>query len=133
MISLKNIILLRGVQRLLDNASLTINPGRHVGVIGRNGSGKSSLFQLLLGHVQLDGGDLSIPSSWRVAHMAQEVSSSDRTALEYVLDGDAELRRVQREIALADAQHDNNRLAQMYAELETLHGYDAEYRAEQLL
>lgn len=133
MISLRNIILLRGVQRLLENASLTINPGRHVGVIGRNGCGKSSLFQLLLGHVQLDGGDLGIPSSWRVAHMAQEVSSSDRTALEYVLDGDTELRRVQQAIALADAAHDNNRLAQMYAELETLHGYDAEYRAEQLL
>jgi ATP-binding cassette subfamily F protein 3 len=133
MISLKNIILLRGVQRLLDNASLTINPGRHVGVIGRNGCGKSSLFQLLIGHVQLDGGDLTIPSSWRIAYMAQEVSSSDRTALEYVLDGDKELRRVQHDIALAEAQHDNNRLAQVYAELETLHGYDAEYRAEQLL
>lgn len=133
MISLKNIILLRGVQRLMDNASLTINPGRHVGVIGRNGCGKSSLFQLLIGHVQLDGGDLMIPSSWRIAYMAQEVSSSDRTALEYVLDGDKELRRVQHDIALAEAQHDNNRLAQAYAELETLHGYDAEYRAEQLL
>ena len=133
MISLRNIVLLRGVQRLLDNASLTVNPGRHVGVIGRNGCGKSSLFQLLLGHVQLDAGDMSIPSGWRVAHMAQEVSSSDRTALEYVLDGDTELRRVQGEIALAEAQQDNNLLAHLYAELEILHGYDAEYRAEQLL
>ena len=133
MISLRNIVLLRGVQRLLDNASLTVNPGRHVGVIGRNGCGKSSLFQLLLGHVQLDAGDMSIPSGWRVAHMAQEVSSSDRTALEYVLDGDTELRRVQGEIALAELQQDNNLLAHLYAELEILHGYDAEYRAEQLL
>ncbi len=133
MISLRNIVLLRGVQRLLDNASLTVNPGRHVGVIGRNGCGKSSLFQLLLGHVQLDAGDMSIPSGWRVAHMAQEVSSSDRTALEYVLDGDTELRRVQGEIALAEVQQDNNLLAHLYAELEILHGYDAEYRAEQLL
>jgi ATP-binding cassette subfamily F protein 3 len=133
MISLRNIILLRGVQRLLDNASLTINPGRHVGVIGRNGCGKSSLFQLLLNEIQLDGGDMSIPSSWRIAHMAQEVSSSDRTALDYVLDGDTELRRVQQEIVRAEENHDDNRLAQMYAELETLHGYDAEYRAEQLL
>jgi ATP-binding cassette subfamily F protein 3 len=132
-ISLRNIVLLRGVQRLLDNASLTVNPGRHVGVIGRNGCGKSSLFQLLLGHVQLDAGDMSIPSGWRVAHMAQEVSSSDRTALEYVLDGDTELRRVQGEIALAEVQQDNNLLAHLYAELEILHGYDAEYRAEQLL
>ena len=133
MISLRNIVLLRGVQRLLDNASLTVNPGRHVGVIGRNGCGESSLFQLLLGHVQLDAGDMSIPSGWRVAHMAQEVSSSDRTALEYVLDGDTELRRVQGEIALAEVQQDNNLLAHLYAELEILHGYDAEYRAEQLL
>jgi ATP-binding cassette subfamily F protein 3 len=133
MITLKNIVLLRGVQRLLDDASLNIHPGRHIGVIGRNGCGKSSLFQLLLGELQLDGGDMNCPSSWRMAHMAQEVSSSDRTALEYVLDGDAELRAVQRAIAVAEAQHNNDKLGHLYAELETLHGFDAEYRAEQLL
>ncbi|HQQ63445.1 MAG TPA: ATP-binding cassette domain-containing protein [Pseudomonadales bacterium] len=133
MIALKNIVLLRGVQRLLDNASLTIHPGRHIGVIGRNGCGKSSLFQLLLGQLQLDGGDMQQPANWRIAHMAQEVSSSDKTALDYVLDGDADLRRVQRDIARAEEQGDNDRLGHLYAELETLHGYDAEYRGEQLL
>ena len=141
MIVLKNIVLLRGVQRLLDDANLTIHPGRHIGVIGRNGCGKSSLFQLLLGELQLDGGDMNKPASWRMAHMAQEVSSSNRTALEYVLDGDAELRAVQAAIALAEVQHDHNssdaknndKLAHLYADLETLNGYDADYRAEQLL
>ncbi len=133
MITLKNIVLLRGVQRLLDNASLTIHPGRHIGVIGRNGCGKSSLFQLLLGQLQLDAGDINQPGNWRIAHMAQEVSSSERTALDYVLDGDSELRAAQRAISAAEAAHDNDKLAHAYAGLEALHGYDAEYRAEQLL
>jgi ATP-binding cassette subfamily F protein 3 len=133
MITLKNIVLLRGVQHLLENASLTIHPGRHIGVIGRNGCGKSSLFQLLLGQLQLDGGDINQPANWRIAHMAQEVSSSDKTALDYVLDGDADLRRVQRDIAEAEAQGNNDKLGHLYADLETLHGYDAGYRAEQLL
>jgi ATP-binding cassette subfamily F protein 3 len=133
MIVLTDITLQRGTQCLLQDTSLTINPGRHVGVTGRNGCGKSSLFGLLLGELQTDAGSVSVPPNWRVAHMAQEVSSSDRTALDYVLDGDVALRKVQRDIADADARGDNYRLAALYADLETIHGYDAEYRAEQLL
>ncbi len=133
MIVLSNITLQRGTQCLLENASLTINPGRHVGVTGRNGCGKSSLFSLLLGSMQVDAGSFSIPPNWRIAHMAQEVSSSDRSAIDYVLDGDVALRRVQQEIAQAERDGDNDKLAYAYADLEVLHGYDAEYRAEQLL
>lgn len=133
MIVLSNITLQRGTQCLLENASLTINPGRHVGVTGRNGCGKSSLFSLLLGSMQVDAGSFSIPPNWRIAHMAQEVSSSDRSAIDYVLDGDVALRRVQQEIAQAERDGDNDKLAHAYADLEVLHGYDAEYRAEQLL
>lgn len=133
MIVLSNITLQRGTQCLLENASLTINPGRHVGVTGRNGCGKSSLFSLLLGSMQVDAGSFSIPPNWRIAHMAQEVSSSDRSAIDYVLDGDVVLRRVQQGIAQAERDGDNDKLAHAYADLEVLHGYDAEYRAEQLL
>ncbi|MBK8103739.1 MAG: ATP-binding cassette domain-containing protein [Cellvibrionales bacterium] len=133
MIVLTDISLQRGTQTLLEKASLRINPGQHIGITGRNGCGKSSLFQLLQGEIQLEAGSLSVPPNWRLAHMAQEVSSSDRTALDYVLDGDKDLRRVQQAIADAENKHDNNALAHAYAELEALHGYDAHYRAEQLL
>lgn len=133
MIVLKNIMLLQGTQCLLDDASLTINPGRRIGVVGRNGCGKSSLFSLLLGGMQVDAGTAQIPAVWRIAHMAQEVSSSNRSALDYVLDGDSELRLLQQAISEAEQKHDNDRLAHLYADLEVIHGYDAEYRAEQLL
>ncbi len=133
MITLRNVVLHRGVQRLLDNANLTIHPSRHIGVIGRNGCGKSSLFSLLLGDLQLDGGDMAIPGTWRVAHMAQEVSSSARSAVDYVLDGDKALRDVQQKICVAEQKSDNQQLAHLYAEMEVLHGFDAHYRAEQLL
>jgi ATP-binding cassette subfamily F protein 3 len=133
MIVISDISLQRGTQFLLEKASLRINPGQHIGITGRNGCGKSSLFQLLQGEIQLEAGSLSVPPNWRLAHMAQEVSSSDRTALDYVLDGDKDLRRVQQAIADAENKHDNNALAHAYAELEALHGYDAHYRAEQLL
>lgn len=133
MIVISDISLQRGTQILLEKASLRINPGQHIGITGRNGCGKSSLFQLLQGDIQLDAGSVSVPPNWRLAHMAQEVSSSDRTALDYVLDGDKELRRVQQVIAAAEEAHDNDALAHGYAALEAVHGYDAHYRAEQLL
>ena len=133
MIVLSDISIQRGTQMLLEKASLRVNPGQHIGITGRNGCGKSSLFLLLQGGIQVDAGSISLPPNWRMAHMAQEVSSSGRTALDYVLDGDKELRRVQQAITAAEENHDNDALAHCYAELETIHGYDAEYRAEQLL
>ncbi len=133
MITLRDIVLQRGTQRLLEGASLTIHPGRRIGIIGANGSGKSSLFALLMGQLQVDAGELNIPAAWRMSHMAQEVATSQRSALDYVVDGDVQLRKVEAGIAeLADTtQH--NRLAALYAELEVLDGYNANNRAEQLL
>ena len=101
MISLTDIELRRGTKVLLSEAALVIHPGQHVGIIGANGSGKSSLFKLLLGQITQDAGSLSIPSDWRIAHMAQELASSTRSALDFVLDGDPELRRVEEAIAKA--------------------------------
>lgn len=133
MISLTDIELRRGTKVLLSEAALVIHPGQHVGIIGANGSGKSSLFKLLLGQITQDAGSLSIPSDWRIAHMAQELASSTRSALDFVLDGDPELRRVEEAIAKALESEDNNRLAEEYEKMDLIHGFDAHYRAEQLL
>ncbi len=133
MITLQDIVLQRGTQRLLDGASLTIHPGRRIGVIGANGSGKSSLFALLMGQLQVDAGEMNIPPAWRMAHMAQEVASSERSALDYVVDGDLKLRQVEAGIAQLADTDEHDQLAVLYAELETVDGYNANNRAEQLL
>lgn len=135
MIQLQNTSVQRGTKFLLDGADLTIYPGQKVGLIGANGTGKSTLFQLLLGKLHSDTGTLDIPKQWRVAHMAQEVGHTTRSALDYVLDGDSELRRLEQEIATAlqDPQHNGEQLAHLYSDMENIHAYTAPSRAQQLL
>ncbi|HEY0891985.1 MAG TPA: ATP-binding cassette domain-containing protein [Cellvibrio sp.] len=135
MIQLQNTSVQRGTKFLLDGADLTIYPGQKVGLIGANGTGKSTLFQLLLGKLHSDTGTLDIPKQWRVAHMAQEVGHTSRSALDYVLDGDSELRRLEQEIATAlqDPQHNGEQLAHLYSDMENIHAYTAPSRAQQLL
>ncbi|MFG1488889.1 ATP-binding cassette domain-containing protein, partial [Oceanospirillum sp. HFRX-1_2] len=133
MITLEGLSLQRGSLSLLQNTSLIIHRGQRIGVVGSNGAGKSSLFKLLLGELHQDAGDLLIPAQLRIAHMAQEVHARDKTALEYVLDGDKPLRKVQDALAKAEAEGDNHAIARLHAELETLDGYTAPNRAEQLL
>lgn len=130
MISLQQVSLQRGSKFLLNNADLTIYPGQKVGLIGANGSGKSTLFQMLLGNLQSDSGVLDIPKQWRRAHMAQEVGHTTRSALDYILDGDTELRRLEQAIATTT---DGDALAHLYAEMEIIHAYTAPTRAQQLL
>jgi ATP-binding cassette, subfamily F, member 3 len=131
MIQLQNISLQRGAKFLLESADLTIYPGQKVGLIGGNGTGKSTLFQMLLGKLASDTGTLDIPKQWRVAHMAQEVGHTSRSALDYVLDGDSELRRLEREIIAAGS--DGDKLAHLYGDMENIHAYSAPSRAQQLL
>ena len=133
MIRLQNLILQRGPQRLLEGAELTLHPGQKVGLVGANGAGKSSLFALLLGEFTPDGGDCQIPPDWRIAHMRQEVDTLDRLAVDYVLDGDAELRRVQAALHAAEAAHDGTALARLHVELDNADGYTADARARKLL
>ena len=133
MISFSNIELRRGIKLLLSDAELSIHPGQHIGVIGANGSGKSSLFKLLMGEISADAGELFIPSDWRIAHMAQELATSERSALDFVIDGDPVLRSIENDIEKALANEDNNRLAKAYEQMDTINGYDAHSRAEQLL
>ncbi|MGB1334166.1 MAG: ATP-binding cassette domain-containing protein [Porticoccaceae bacterium] len=133
MISLTNIELRRGAKILLDEAELVVHPGQHIGIIGGNGSGKSSLFKLLLGQITQDAGDLFIPSNWRIAHMAQELANSERSAVDYVLDGDPHVRAIEKSIEKALQDEDNDALALEYEKLDAANGFDAQYRAEQLL
>src|SRR5437868_6132031 len=100
MIELQSITLHRGDKTLLEDASLRIHPGEKTALVGANGAGKTSLFLLLQGRLQVDRGSVSIPADWRIAHMAQEVAAGGNTALDYVLDGDSELRRIEQALAV---------------------------------
>jgi ATP-binding cassette subfamily F protein 3 len=131
MIQLQDVSLQRGSKFLLEAADLIIYPGQKVGLIGANGSGKSTLFQMLLGKIASDTGTCEVPKQWRTAHMAQEVGHTQRAALDYVLDGDSELRRLEREIAAAGS--DGDKLAKLYGDMEHIHAYSAPARAQQLL
>ncbi len=133
MIQLQQVSLHRGTQFLLEGADLTIHSGWKVGLIGANGVGKSSLFKLLLGELHADQGDLQLPGNMQIAHMAQEVSATERSALEYVLDGDQQLRQIQQALADAERSQDHARLGELHAELDAIDGYSAEARAYQLL
>ncbi len=133
MIRLQNLTLQRGPQRLLEGAELTLHTGQKVGLIGANGAGKSSLFALLRGELGPDAGDCFVPADWRIAHMRQEVDTLDRLAVDYVLDGDLHLRRVQAELAVAEAGHDGTAIARLHIELDSADGYTADARARKLL
>lgn len=112
---------------------MTLHAGQKAGLIGANGAGKSSLFALLRGELTPDSGDCQLPADWRIAHMRQEVDTLDRLAVDYVLDGDARLRKVQAELAAAEAAHDGTALARLHIELDSADGYTADARARKLL
>ncbi|TRX75212.1 ATP-binding cassette domain-containing protein [Pseudomonas mangiferae] len=133
MIRLNTLTLQRGPQRLLDGADLTLHAGQKAGLVGANGAGKSTLFALLRGEFGPDGGDCSLPADWRIAHMRQEVNTLERRAVDYVLDGDVHLRRVQRDLAAAEAAHDGTAIARLHVELDSADGYTADARARKLL
>ncbi len=133
MIRLQNLTLQRGPQRLLEGAELTLYPGQKAGLVGANGAGKSSLFALLRGELTPDGGDSQMPPDWRIAHMRQEVDTLERQAVDYVLDGDETLRRVQAQLVAAEQEHDGVALARLHSELDSADGYTADARARKLL
>ena len=112
---------------------MTLHPGQKAGLIGANGAGKSSLFALLRGELSADAGDCLIPADWRIAHMRQEIDAVERQAVDYVLDGDLQLRKVQAELAIAEAVHDGVAIARLHTELDNLDGYAADARARKLL
>lgn len=133
MISLKNITLRRGTKVLLDQVSTTINPGESVGLVGRNGAGKSSLFALLNGSISEDGGDFFIPPQWRMAQVAQHMPETDESATRFVLDGDTRLAELNAQLAAAEASGDGMEIAQAYVDLADAGAHDAESRAQALI
>ncbi len=133
MLEFKELALRRGPKLLLEQVSMQIHPGQKVGVTGANGSGKSSLFALILGEIGPDHGDFSLPRDWVVAHVSQQTPSDSRPAIEYVLDGDAQLRSVERELSAARARGDGEAEAHAHAAYESIDGYAARSRAGRLL
>ena len=133
MIEIKNLTLQRGLKVLLDQAALSLAPGRRVGLIGKNGSGKSSLFSLLKGEITADKGDVSIPKHWKTAAVAQETPALDISALDYVLQGDGELQLFQTALHEAEAKNDGMKQAEYHAKLEEIDAYSAPARAAKLL
>ena len=130
MIRLSQVTLRRGAKPLLEGADLTLHAGDRAGLIGANGSGKTSLFALLRGELHADKGDAELPGHWRIAHVAQETPALEREAVEYVIDGDTTLRHLEREV---EKTHDGTRLGELHAALGDAGVYTARSRAETLL
>ncbi|MCO6508262.1 MAG: ATP-binding cassette domain-containing protein [Snodgrassella sp.] len=133
MIEIKNLSLQRGSKQLLHNASLTIYPGQRIGLIGKNGTGKSSLFALLAGKISHDSGDIRLPKHWRLATVKQETPALDIPALDYVLQGDDELQLLQQLLQQAEACNDGLKQAEYHARLDEIGAYSAPARAAKLL
>ncbi|WP_253447669.1 ATP-binding cassette domain-containing protein [Halomonas sp. Y3] len=133
MIALRQVSLQRGTQALLEGADLTLHAGHKAGIVGPNGAGKSSLFKLLLGELAPDRGEVEMSGGQRIAHMAQEVEALERAIVDYVLDGDRELRATEAALAAAREAHDAHREAELHGVIEALNGYSAPARAAQLL
>ena len=139
MLRLTNLVLARGAKRLLDGANLTVHAGHKVGLIGPNGSGKSSLFALIRGELHQDAGSVDIPPAWTIAHVAQETPAVAAPAIEFVLDGDRELREVERDLAASEAaaasepERHGEALALLHHRFDEIGGYAARARAATLL
>ena len=133
MIILRNIGLRRGSKLLLQDANVTIQPGQRLALIGANGSGKSSLFSLLLGELAADTGDIEGMSRLRLAHMAQEVRASDMPAGEYIWRGDSALAQLRDDLQQQEQAGHYDAAARLHSKLEEIDGYSAERRAERLL
>ena len=133
MLQFNDLSLRRGHLLLFEHAGFQVYPGQKVGITGANGCGKSSLFALILDQLHADSGDCLYPKDWVVAHVAQEMPAEDRAAIEYVLDGDAELRRVEKALALAEADDDGILLASLHGTFDNIGGYSAHSRAAQLM
>jgi ATP-binding cassette subfamily F protein 3 len=132
-IRLSNVTLRRGVKVLLEGADVALNPGEHAGLIGANGSGKSSLFSVLRGELHADKGEVDFPRTWRVAHVAQETPALDRAAVEYAIDGDVALRSLEERLRQAEQSNDGTLMGELHAALGDADVYTVRSRAEALL
>ena len=133
MIRFSNLSLIRGTKVLLEGADATLNPGDRIGLIGANGSGKSSLFAVLQGELHADKGDAEFPPQWRVAQVAQETTALERPAVEFAIDGDTNLRILETKLLQAEKENNGNLIGELHAALGDADAYTVRSRAEQLL
>ncbi|HED15356.1 MAG TPA: ATP-binding cassette domain-containing protein [Gammaproteobacteria bacterium] len=133
MLKFENLSIRRGVRELFRDVTFTIHERNKVGITGANGVGKSSLFALIRGKMSADLGNFSLPARTVIAHVAQETPAVDKSALDYVIDGDEELRGIEQKISVAEQDNDGEKLGHLYHDLEVINGYTAASRAGQLL
>ena len=133
MLNFSDVTIRRGPRVLFANATFGLFRGEKVGITGENGSGKSSLLALVQGDLQADAGTFEMPSNLAIAHVSQELVATDEAAIEFVLDGDAELRAIEQSIAEAEAHDDGLKLGDLHARYAAVGGYDARSRAGRLL
>ncbi len=133
MITLRDITLRRGVKVVLDGASATLQPGEKIGLVGRNGAGKSSLFALLTGRLSNDRGDVEVPRHWRRSEVAQSMPETEDGATDFVLEGDTSLMAARAALAAAEAANDGHAMADAHAALADAGAFDARARAQSLL
>ncbi|MWP48270.1 MULTISPECIES: ABC transporter ATP-binding protein [unclassified Gilliamella] len=133
MIVFDSIQVRRGINLLLDNASATINPKQKVGLVGKNGCGKSTLFSLIKGEIQADAGSLSIPTQWQLAWVNQETPALDIPAIEYAIDGDREYRQLEKQLDSANEQNNGEQIALVHEKLDTIDAWTIRARAATLL
>jgi len=133
MLNFTDVTVRRGPRVLFSGATFGLFRGEKVGITGENGSGKSSLLALVRGELQPDAGTFEMPASLAVAYVSQELLATERPAIEFVLDGDAELRAIERSIAAAEQRNEGSRLGELYAHYAAAGGYDARSRAGRLM
>ena len=133
MLRFDDLALRRGPLLLLEHVDLALHAGWRVGIVGRNGAGKSSLLGLIAGELSPDAGHFERPRDWTLAFVRQEVAALDRSALDYVLDGDIEFRQLERDLAKAEDEHDGHKIGTLHERLYAIDGYAAHARAGELL
>jgi ATP-binding cassette subfamily F protein 3 len=133
LIRFSQVTLIRGIKPLLEGADVVVNPGERIGLIGANGSGKSSLFALLRGELHTDKGEVDFPAHWRIAHVAQETPALERPAVEYAIDGDTNLRNLEERLSLAEGSDNGSLIGELHAALADADVYTVRSRAERLL
>jgi ATP-binding cassette subfamily F protein 3 len=133
MLRFDDLALRRGPLLLLEHVDLALHAGWRVGIVGRNGAGKSSLLGLIAGELQPDAGHFERPRDWTLAFVRQEVAALDRSALDYVLDGDIEFRQLERDLVKAEDEHDGHKIGAIHERLYAIDGYSAHARAGELM
>ena len=133
MLQFIDVVLRRGERTLFDGLSLTIHASHKAGVVGRNGIGKSTLFELVRHRLLPEEGEVLYPESWRLSCLEQSIEPSSRSALDFVLDGDSRLRSVETAIARAERAADDDALGRLYSDFDDAGGYDAHARAGEIL